>query len=191
MNNHRKNKLVLISILLAIFIWMMVIIGNTPNDVGQVYIHDYNIQPKVEIRIVEQTKIEVEVVEPIIEEEVVVAKREQIVAPTRSVDKPRRLIGSFEFTAYCPCVKCCGANAKGITASGTKVKEGRTIAVDTSVIPMGTKVYIDGIGERIAEDRGGAIKGNKIDLFFNSHQDALNFGRQKNIKVYLIGGDNY
>ena len=45
-------------------------------------------------------------------------------------------------------------------------------------IPFGTKIYIDGVGERIVQDRGGAIKGNRIDLYFDSHQEALNFGRQ-------------
>lgn len=45
-------------------------------------------------------------------------------------------------------------------------------------MPFGTKIYIDGVGERIVQDRGGAIKGNQIDLYFDSHQEALNFGRQ-------------
>lgn len=45
-------------------------------------------------------------------------------------------------------------------------------------MPFGTKIYIDGVGERIVQDRGGAIKSNRIDLYFDSHQEALNFGRQ-------------
>ena len=64
-----------------------------------------------------------------------------------------------------------------ITASGVKAIEGITVATDKS-IPFGTKIYIDGLGERIVQDRGGAIKGNRIDLYFDSHQEALNFGRQ-------------
>ena len=55
--------------------------------------------------------------------------------------------------------------------------EGVTVAMDKSM-PFGTKIYIDGVGERIVQDRGGAIKGNRIDLYFGSHQEALNFGRQ-------------
>ncbi len=90
----------------------------------------------------------------------------------------RRTLGIFSISAYCSCEKCCG-KSDGITYSGTKAKAGRTIAVDPSVIPIGSKVHIDGIGYRIAEDVGGAIKGNKIDVFFNSHQEALDFGRQK------------
>lgn len=83
---------------------------------------------------------------------------------------------SYVITAYCPCAKCCGKN-DGITASGVKAVEGVTVAMDKS-IPFGTKIYIDGVGERIVQDRGGAIKGNRIDLYFIDHQSALNFGRQ-------------
>ncbi len=83
---------------------------------------------------------------------------------------------SYVITAYCPCVKCCG-KTDGITASDVTAVEGVTVATDKS-IPFGTKVYIDGVGERIVQDRGGAIKGNRIDLYFDSHEKALEFGRQ-------------
>lgn len=83
-------------------------------------------------------------------------------------------------TAYCSCAKCCG-KSDGITASGTKAKQGRTIAVDPRYIPYGTEVIIDGV-TYIAEDCGGAIRGeNRIDVFFSSHEQALNFGRQTKI----------
>ena len=83
---------------------------------------------------------------------------------------------SYIITAYCPCVKCCG-KTDGITASGEKATQGITVAMNKS-IPFGTKIYIDSVGERIVQDRGGAIKGNRIDLYFSDHQSALNFGRQ-------------
>ena len=86
------------------------------------------------------------------------------------------IVEEYVITAYCHCVKCCG-KSDGITASGEKAVEGITVATDKS-IPFGTKIYIDGVGERIVQDRGGAIKGNRIDLYFDSHQEALNFGRQ-------------
>ena len=73
-------------------------------------------------------------------------------------------------------MKCCG-KTDGITASGVKAIEGVTVAMNKS-IPFGTKIYIDGVGERIVQDRGGAIKGNRIDLYFENHQEANNFGRQ-------------
>lgn len=82
----------------------------------------------------------------------------------------------YIITAYCHCSKCCG-KTNGITASGVKATEGVTVAMD-KLMPFGTKIYIDGVGERIVQDRGGAIKGNRIDLYFDSHQEALNFGRQ-------------
>lgn len=82
----------------------------------------------------------------------------------------------YTITAYCPCVRCCG-KSDGITASGVKAVEGVTVAMNKS-IPFGTKIYIDGVGERVVQDRGGAIKGNKIDLYFDSHEKALEFGRQ-------------
>ena len=79
-------------------------------------------------------------------------------------------------TAYCPCAKCCG-KTDGITATGTQATAGRTIAVDPSVIPYGTHVIIDGV-TYVAEDCGGAVKGNDIDIFFNTHEEALQFGRR-------------
>ena len=79
-------------------------------------------------------------------------------------------------TAYCPCVKCCG-KTDGITATGTKATAGRTIAVDPRMIPYGSKIYIDG-HEYIAEDCGGAIKEDRIDIFYDTHEEALRFGRK-------------
>ncbi|OWR27493.1 hypothetical protein CDO73_22135 [Saccharibacillus sp. O23] len=73
------------------------------------------------------------------------------------------------------------------TATGTTVTEGRTIAVDPNVIPLGWWVYIEGIGYRKAEDTGGAIKGKKIDVYYDSLQTALNFGRKSGMTVYVIG----
>jgi len=73
------------------------------------------------------------------------------------------------------------------TASGTRVTEGRTIAVDRNIIPIGWWVYIEGIGFRRAEDTGGAIKGNKIDVYYESLQNARNFGRKSGKTVYVIG----
>ena len=84
-----------------------------------------------------------------------------------------------EFTAYayCACTKCCGKWARGITASGTTATEGRTIAVDPDVIPLGTHVYVNG-REYIAEDTGSGINNRTIDVFFNSHQEALQWGQR-------------
>ena len=85
-------------------------------------------------------------------------------------------LGNFKITHYCACKKCCGPNAQGITASGKKVQEGKTIAVDTKVIKMGSQVKIDGYGTYEAQDTGSAIKGNKIDVYVADHQRALQMG---------------
>ena len=93
-------------------------------------------------------------------------------------------LGSYKLTFYCPCATCNGvAGAK--TASGTTPTEGRTIAVDSSIIPLGSRVYIEGYGVFIAEDTGGAIKNNKIDIFVSSHDRAYDLGVQ-NAAVYLL-----
>ena len=94
----------------------------------------------------------------------------------------KRMIKNVSMTAY-------SSEEPGIgtkTASGTRVTEGRTIAVDPSVIPIGWWVYIEGLGFRRAEDTGGAIKGNKIDVYYDSLSHARNFGR-KSRTVYVIG----
>ena len=99
--------------------------------------------------------------------------------------KPEYITETFKLTAYCPCMQCCG-KTDGITASGTKATEGRTIAVDPNVIPFGTEVIING-HTYIAEDKGGAIKDNRIDVYFDSHQDALEFGVQYADVLIKIG----
>lgn len=99
-------------------------------------------------------------------------------------------------TGYCPCRECCGwernwlgrpvyasgplkgqRKVLGMTASGTKARRG-TLAADTLRYPFGTIMRIDGYGYGRVEDRGGAIKGDHIDLFFKSHADALEWGRR-------------
>lgn len=87
-------------------------------------------------------------------------------------------------TAYCPCVKCCGPNASGVTALGVPAKPG-VIAVDPRVIPLGSRVYVDGYGYALAADTGSAIKGSKIDVCFETHEEALRWG-MRNIKVYVL-----
>ena len=101
---------------------------------------------------------------------------EEVLKPNPKTVMPLKHLGNFKITAYCACSKCCG-KSDGITASGVKATAGRTIAVDTNIIPFGTKVIIDGY-EYVAEDRGGSIIGNRIDIFMESHAEAINFGVQ-------------
>ena len=104
-------------------------------------------------------------------------------------------LGNFKLTAYCSCGKCCGSwaadrplddngNEIVYTASGAVAQAGRTIAVDPGVIPYGTQVSINGRAY-VAEDCGGAINGNRIDVYFNTHDEALEFGVQY-ADVYIV-----
>ncbi len=79
----------------------------------------------------------------------------------------------YKITGYCSCSKCCGKST-GRTASGTRATAGRTVAA-SSALPFGTKVSIKGHTYTV-EDRGGAIRGNKIDIYFSSHSQALAWG---------------
>lgn len=105
--------------------------------------------------------------------------------------KAKKVLDNVTLTAYSAGVESTGKDEDhpeyGITASGTKVQEGRTIAVDPDIIPLGWWVYIEGIGFRRAEDTGGAINGNKIDVYFDSQSHAMKFGRKKGYTVYVIG----
>ena len=113
--------------------------------------------------------------------------------PTQNATEPPveawKSLGVYELTAYCSCEICCGKYALNrptdengnpivYTSIGAIAKAGTTIAVDPRVIPYGSEIQIDG-HTYIAQDTGGAIKGNRIDVYFDDHQDALVFGRQK------------
>ena len=84
-------------------------------------------------------------------------------------------LGEFTITHYCSCPICCGEWSDGITYTGSPAISNQTVAVDPSVIPLGSKIYIDG-QEYIAEDIGGAIDGNRIDIYTDSHEEALTRG---------------
>ncbi len=128
----------------------------------------------------------------------------------RNPNKPLKLTKStpdktvsMEVTGYCNCQKCCSWHYSwfglgepvysygamkgkpkdvGITSSGAKAQRG-TIAVDPKYYKTGTIFYVPGYGYGIAEDSGGAIKGNHIDLWFSTHESALKWGRKLNVPV--------
>ena len=129
-----------------------------------------------------QNEVEIEktvISEVVITEPVDKIVQVQKVQTSRSSTLPRTSSTSttggttYKITAYCPCSKCCG-KATGRTASGTTATAGRTVAA-SSKFAFGTKLNIGGHIYTV-EDRGGAINGNKIDIFVNSHAEALQWG---------------
>ena len=79
-------------------------------------------------------------------------------------------LGTYYITGYDICYSCCG-KIDGITASGAYATVGRTIAAPSN-LPFGTRLYIDGIGERVVEDRGGSISGQRLDILCNNHSEC-------------------
>ena len=127
---------------------------------------------------VERTKISEKVIQEPVDKIVQVRSN---VTTSRSADVVRTTSSTndgsvriMKVTAYCSCSKCCGKYANGITAVGTRAKAGRTVAAPKGY-SFGTKLLING-KTYIVEDRGGAIKGNRLDMYVNSHSEALRWG---------------
>ena len=125
------------------------------------------------------------------------------IRPSRSRFQAPRAV-RMSVTGYCNCGRCCGwrytwygrrvftsgsnkgrPKKLGVTASGTRARPG-TVAADTALYPMGTIVHVPGYGYGRVEDTGGAIKGDKLDLWFRSHQRAKEWGRKDiDVRVWL------
>lgn len=156
--------------------------GNTTNKVLQ---QGKDGLKEVTYKIKYQNDVEIE--KTVISEKIITEPVNKIVqvskVTTRSSTLPRTTTTStttastggavYKITAYCPCSKCCGKST-GRTASGTKATAGRTVAA-SGKFAFGTKLNIGGHVYTV-EDRGGAINGNKIDIFVNSHAEALQWG---------------
>jgi len=134
------------------------------------------VQPVVQI---EKSDATVELMHDVTDEQQI---SPNVMRPQTVTIEPGRRVVWMEVTAYCACKKCCGPNAIGLTASGRRVSynSGKFVAADTSVLPFGTKLIIPGYDSQPVEviDRGSAIKGNKLDVFFASHEEAMKWGRQ-------------
>jgi len=90
-------------------------------------------------------------------------------------------------TAYCPCPKCCGSYSDGVTACGHKIRQGDLFVAADKKYPFGTEMIVPGYKKSEAVkvlDRGGVIRANRLDVFFNSHQEALKWGvRYLDVKI--------
>lgn len=111
-------------------------------------------------------------------------KNEQIPSITRGKN-----LGTFMITAYTDGIDSTGKQNDlnyGVTKSGERIIPGVTVAVDPKVIPIGSRIYIEGVGYRIAQDVGGAAKGNQMNLFFANLQDAKEFGIKRDVRVEIL-----
>lgn len=153
---------------------------STNNDCRIDYVHEERLQ--------ENTEFANECAECVQEKEIVLEPSVTIVVDDSKTDtnpKPD-LIGEFTVTAYCSCEICCGewSNPEApTTASGTIANSSRTVGADWNVIPEGTEIYIEGIGKRTIEDKPAnwiieKYDGMILDLYFDSHEDALLFGKR-------------
>lgn len=102
---------------------------------------------------------------------------------------PNEKSAQFTVTHYCGCVKCCGSWSSGsesdaVGAAGTKLTPYYSVAVDTSIIPLGTILHDADGNEYKAEDTGSAIKGYRIDLFIGNHVEAIELGVKRNVTLY-------
>ena len=152
-------------------------------------------KPTTEIKVINVTLIEPELtVEPL--EVPRVTEPEE----TPQEKEPQLVsLGEFLVSAYCSCYICCEEYAfdRPIDENGNEIVIGAaqeiltpeySVAVDTRVIPFGTKLYFNG-NEYLAQDRGGAIKEHRIDLYFNDHQDALEWGMQYH-EVFVLESED-
>lgn len=94
-------------------------------------------------------------------------------------------LGEFQVTGYCSCTICCGEKEERLTKSETVPRASHTVAADPSVIPLGTRIVIDDVVYTM-EDTGKAVEGMRLDIFFDSHEEAVRYGRKEKY-VYLEG----
>lgn len=115
---------------------------------------------------------------------------DQLTAELKALDDIQlTYAGSFSCTAYCAeeYTHICG-EGHGITSSGAKVQPGVTVAADTSILPYGTVVYIEGIGLRVVQDTGSAVVGNKLDIAVKTHSEALSWAGWGSHRVWVVSG---
>ena len=101
-----------------------------------------------------------------------------------AAEQPAPRVVRMKCTAYCPCSKCCGDGACGLTSRGKDANNALGVAADPKLLPYGTKLKIPGVGVRVVDDTGGAMRKDAkkgithIDVRFPTHKEALKFGVQ-------------
>ena len=169
MNNGQRDAFLIL--LGVVFILQAFMIRGTLKDLDTLYANDAELHERVEIiedKLDGFTPVHVKTI--------------ACAAGLPATEEPREEAPADEWqtmdvtvTAYCPCSRCCGKWADGITATGTRATAGRTCAVDAAILPLGAQIELDG-KMYVAEDTG--VSGAKIDLFFDTHAEALAWGVQ-------------
>ena len=171
-------SLVALAIIIGITVWFWAAAQQTMEVEAAVLRHH---------RITASSLVDIPVVEPLPltppedgepPQAIVVVSKKEITTAEAIPEERWESLGVFKTTGFCNCKKCCGKWAGGKTKSGVYPEEGITIAVDPKVIPLGSKVMIDGIGVRVAQDTGKHIKGKCIDVYYDDHGTAWNHGEQ-------------
>lgn len=121
-------------------------------------------------------------------QETITQQEQKAAQATAAIPKGKMVyVGKFTLTYYCgenyPHI--CGTQNRE-TKSGYRAQENITVSVDPSVIPLNAAVYIDGMGVRLAQDTGSAIKGNRIDVFVPTHKEAMDLGVSRDVDVWVI-----
>ena len=118
-------------------------------------------------------------------------KQKEVVEPKKEeavVEIPSKYLGEFSISHYCSCPICTSTPKGSRTATGHIPREGRTVAVDTKLIPLHSVIYVEGLGTFVAEDIGGGVKGKHLDIYIDDHQRALGLGTLggKKLKVWVL-----
>jgi len=176
-------------ILILVIVWLVIFL--VANKTSSPKLHnsqlvgeqgDSDITAEVAVEVVEE---DVEVIKEQTQETQEVQDEQvdldcEIVEDNTKIKNNKHII--MEATAYTKSVE--EGTQRGITRSGTEVSRG-TVAVDPRAIPLGTRLYVDGYGDAIALDTGGAIKGNRIDLYMETKKEAFEWGRRQ-VKVWIL-----
>ena len=117
--------------------------------------------------------------------------KQEVQEPTKQesvVEIPSKYLGEFSISHYCSCPICTSTPKGSRTATGHIPREGRTVAVDTKLIPLHSVIYIEGLGTFVAEDVGGGVKGKHLDIYIDDHQRALGLGTLggAKLKVWVL-----
>lgn len=123
-----------------------------------------------------------------VDEEKETAEAVPAAGPTIEVETgtPGDSLGTFRISGYCGCERCCGDNT--YTYSGVLPKANHTLSADLNQFPIGTKLWIGGIVYTV-EDMGSGIDGNRLDIYFDTHEEALDYGLQ-DVEVFAVLTEN-